>query len=213
MAEIHIERKERTIWPWIVLGLILLTLLAWWLLSQRGERDGFTVFQDTTGQVVDTAAGTMAGLRGDAPEEVSSFVRWADENRARQESDTSHEYTADGIRRLAAAIGSLADRDTAGMQTIRQRVDTVRGLADALERNWESPNHAQYARQAFLEASEVMDQLRTQRFPNAANQVAQARQAAENVQQNQPLLEQRQQVQQFFERAGTALQAMGNTRI
>ena len=212
MAEIHIERKERTTWPWIVLGLILLSLLAWWLLSQRGDRDGFAVLQDTTGQVIDTVGGTAAGVRDDAPEDVAAFVRWTDESRARQEEDTSHAHTADGIRQLAAAIESLADRDTAGMEMVRQRADSIRGLADALERDWESPNHAQHARQAFLEASELMDQLRTQRYPNSANDVAMARQAAQNVQPAQPLLAQRQQVQQFFDRAATALQTMGNTR-
>ncbi len=211
MAEIHIERKERTTWPWIVLGLILLSLLAWWLLSQRGDRDGFTVLQDTTGQVVDTAGGTTADMRDNAPEDVSSFVRWTDEHRARQDQDTTHAYTADGIRRLAAAIESLADRDTSGMEALRPRVDSIRGLADALERDWNSPNHAQHARQAFLESSELMDHLRTQRYPNSANDVTMARQAAQNVQPDRPLLEQRAQVQQFFDRAATALQTMGNT--
>ena len=211
MAEINIERKERTTWPWLLLGLLLVALLAWWLLSRNDDGD-FATVQDTTGAVIDTADATSAGIREGAPGALSDFVAWTNENRARQEADTTHAFTAEGIRHLADAIAEIVDRDTTGAMMLRQRADTIRGLADALQRNWQSTNHAEYARRAFMEATMALESLRDQRYPNAATQVAQVRQAAEGVQANQTLLPQRQQVQQFFDRAAEALQTMGNTR-
>lgn len=46
MADINVERKGPSIWPWIV-GLIVLALLAWLLMSVLGddevEREGTVV--------------------------------------------------------------------------------------------------------------------------------------------------------------------------
>ena len=39
MAEIPVERKSSLAWLWILLGLLLLALLAWWLLSDDDEGD------------------------------------------------------------------------------------------------------------------------------------------------------------------------------
>lgn len=51
MAELHIEKKERSNGLWIVLGLLVLALLAWWLFSQRDATEGVA-----GGEVVPAAA-------------------------------------------------------------------------------------------------------------------------------------------------------------
>lgn len=49
MADINVERKQRSIWPWI-LGLILLALLIWLLSSMFNRNDAAapTVEQTTS---------------------------------------------------------------------------------------------------------------------------------------------------------------------
>lgn len=59
MAEINIQRKERSIWPWLLAGVLLLGLL-WFLFARNTENmttslGADTVAVDTTG----TAAGTL----------------------------------------------------------------------------------------------------------------------------------------------------------
>jgi hypothetical protein len=45
MAEIDIERKQRSSpLPWVIVGIVVLALIAWWVMSQQGERT--TAFQD-----------------------------------------------------------------------------------------------------------------------------------------------------------------------
>ncbi len=62
MADINVERKGPSIWPWIV-GLIVLALLIWALMEMFGRDDTTTVapLTDTVGVVpADTAPwGTM----------------------------------------------------------------------------------------------------------------------------------------------------------
>ena len=207
MAEIHIERKERAAWPWVLLGLLLLALLAWWLLSRNDGTD-FATEQDTTAQYADTASGTSTGTGGaTAGGAVGALVQWTRDNQARADADTTHEFTAEGLRRLAAAIETVAQRaDTAG--SVRAAADSIQMHAEALQRDWQSPNHANHVRLAFMQAATALERLREQRFPEAATTVAQVRSAAERVQGSQPLLEQRQSVQQFFDVASQTLQSM-----
>lgn len=207
MAEINIERKERTTWPWILLGLLLVALLVWWLLSRNDGTD-FATSQDTTAYA-DTAA-TMTPGAGTvaATGAVGEFVQWTRDNQARAAADTTHEFTAEGLRHLAGAIEAVAERgDTAGA-SIGSVGDSIRTHAEALQRDWQSTNHANHVRLAFLQAASALERLREQRYPQAGTTVAQVRAAAERVQGNQPLLQQRQSVQQFFEVAAQTLQSM-----
>ena len=53
MADINVERRSRSIWPWVV-GLLVLAALAWLLLSMLGndDNDNVRVEETTTSAVV-----------------------------------------------------------------------------------------------------------------------------------------------------------------
>jgi hypothetical protein len=212
VAELHIERKERSAWPWILLGLALLGLLLWYFLG-RGDADDGVVADTAAGVVTDTSAapgaapGAMPGTAGDAGA-VAAFLAYTDERRSRQDADLTHEYTADGIRRLAAALDVVARQDTVGGAALQPRLDSLRQGADALQRNAESMQHAEQARAAFTSAAGIMAAVQERRFPDLGDEVGQVREAAEAVRPGAPLLEQRAQVQTFFDRAAAALRTM-----
>ena len=209
MAEIHIERKERSVWPWI-LGLLALALLVWFLLAQRGEReDAFVTDTAVTGTGLGFGAGAGAGATAGGA--VGSFVAYVDERRAREAAGLDHQYTAEGLRRLADALEDLTRRHQAGGTEIHPRIDGIRQRADSLQRDPQSREHARLTREGFVAAAEVMRDLQQQRFPNVADQVEQVRRAAMNVRADQELLQQNAQVQQFFDRASDAVQQMSGT--
>lgn len=60
MAEINIQRKERSVWPWLLAGLLLLGLL--WFLFARNTPDTMTATGADSAAVRDSsaAAGTLA---------------------------------------------------------------------------------------------------------------------------------------------------------
>lgn len=210
MADIQLERKEKGVnWMWVLLILALLALLAWWLLSQRGDGDRVVMAADS-GVVMDTARDTGTAIAG-APAEVNDFLRYVDDSRARTEMGRDHEYTADGIRRLAAALGAMAGADTTGSVALRPRIDSLRQQAEALQRNAESGQHAAQTRQAFDRSVSVMDALQQRRQGSATGQVNEARQAAQAIQPARQLLEQRAEVQRFFERAADAVRSLASS--
>jgi hypothetical protein len=209
MAEIHIERKSYRLWRWVLLAVAALLLatcvVTWW----RGDwRDPLTSAA-SDGSVVGAAAGTTRGVEG----AVNDYLAYVEENRARQAAGPAHEYTAGGLRRLAAAIAELSQRNAGSAAALNAELDALRAQADSLQRNPQSTEHARYAREAFRTAASLMSTLQQryypeQRYPNLAAEVAQLRSAAELVLPARMLLEQTSDVQRFFDRAATALRAM-----
>jgi hypothetical protein len=71
MAEINIQRKERSVWPWLLGGLLLVGVL--WFLFARNPAADVTTATDTTRTTVDSgaAAGTLAPPEGGTRSGVS----------------------------------------------------------------------------------------------------------------------------------------------
>lgn len=263
MAEIDIERKQSTAWPWILVGLVVLALLAWWLLGHRST-DVRAAAVTPAAQVMDTtynasAAGVAAMPAADsgviaptantavptanvpaagvttAPTNVAAadmprvngavvngqlargvtsnsavqaFLKFDQDHRALAGADTTHEYTADGLRRLAVALGAINEQDAAHRGTLQPRLSALLTRANELEKNPESTRHSEYTRAAFMDAASVMGMLQQQRFPTLQTNVAQVKQAAAAVQPNTLLLQQKAAVQKFFDSAADAVRAM-----
>ena len=211
MAEINIERQERSIWPWII-GLLVLALLAWWLLSMRGTgNDNDVVAETSPGAIADSLPPTGAGNLAAMPAAVSEFLRFSEEPRPAQAADSTHSYEAEGLRRLAAALDELADRDTIDGVSLDIRIAALRERADALQRNWRSTAHAGHTRTAFDSAAVLIESMQQRRFPNLGSASARVRQAVDGVKPDGLLLEQTAQVEQFFDRAAEAVRAMAST--
>ena len=59
MAEINIERKQGTSWPWIIAGLALLALLLWFLFARAGNSR--VTNEVSPGNVADSIADSSRG--------------------------------------------------------------------------------------------------------------------------------------------------------
>lgn len=207
MAEINIEQRERSAWPWI-LGLLVLALLAWWLLAMRDGGNDNVVVADTSAGVI---ADPVAAAREPMPAAVSEFLRYTEEHRAAPAADSTHNYEAEGVRRLAAALDEIAVRDTIGRVALDTRITALRERADALERSWRSTEHARHTRTAFDSAAALIENMQATRFADLSSEATAVRQAAAGVAPERPLLEQTDAVRRFFERAADAVRAMAGT--
>lgn len=79
MAEINIQRKERSVWPWLLAGVLLLGLL--WFLFARNGTDNMTASGADSAAFRDSsaAAGTLAppdsGMRTDTLRDTQPIPR------------------------------------------------------------------------------------------------------------------------------------------
>ncbi len=211
MAELHVQRKERSVWPWILAALVLLGAIAW-MLWGRGDNfdvaagdatDSSLVAVDPNIGVRDSAAGMLAGTA------VTEYLQFVD-GRSSRVASQAHEYTSNGLRQLAAALDEIAVGDSAGGVAVQPRVREIRERADAMQQNRNSNDHALQAREAFVLASSLIAQMRGM---GAAGDTDALQQAATAIEPSRPLLDQSNQIEQFFEQAGAAIRRLSNATM
>ena len=206
MAEIHIEKKDRSPLPVIIAGLVLLALIAWWFFNGRGVAGVATDTADTadTGAVLMSTGDTDTEL----PTAVAVFLRWSDERITPSAMNPDHSHTATGIRNLAAALEGLAVR--AGVD-IAGEANTIRAQADTLWANAASTRHADVTRKTFVSLSGLMGAVQQRLAPALEDEVAEVKRAAESISADEALLDQRDRVQAFFERSATVVRQLSET--
>jgi hypothetical protein len=179
---LHVVRRNSSATPWIFGALLLVIVLVVVFWPDRAD--------------VDAA--------------VEDFARFVSSPEARDAIGPKHEYTAEGIRRLATAISALAHQDTVAGRELEPRIQALREHADALQRDPNADTHALKTREAFLLAASVLDSIQDRRFPNLDGDATAVLRAAEGVKPRQPLTEQADGLDRFFERTSHLLRRMGS---
>lgn len=208
MAEIKIERKERSPWPWVI-GALALAALVVLLIGVLGDDDDELqrAELDTAAPVVET--GAVAVGAAVAIPEVEQFTQWvAGMNPA--EFGRNHEYTASGIMALTEAFAAVAERDTVGGQAVDPALERARAVANDIQTDPTAASHADRVQNGFSTLTDLAAALQQTRFPGAEAAVNDMRNAAGTVNPATPLLEQTDAVQQFFRAAAEALGDMSN---
>jgi hypothetical protein len=116
-----------------------------------------------------------------------------------------HAFTATAIRNLTAALEALAP---AGSVDVQDELMTLRQQVSLLQRDPRSTEHADLTRATFRTIAGLMSAIQQARFPNALGDVANVKAAAARLDARRPLLEQREAVQTFFDRAADAVRHM-----
>lgn len=211
MAEIRIVRKDagRRRVLWILPLLLLLALIPWYFLRQRGAEPVATT--DTTlavaGGAVDTTAQASAPALPDASSAVNEYARFVAAGQPEMADTAQLRYASDGLVRLAGAIEALAAPNatptlTAALTTMRQQAAQ---LPTALGTE---PTHMEIAKPAFAAASTAL--VEVQRIRKAGD-VGPAVKIAGTIASRGTLRSQREKIQTFFDQTSTALQTVMET--
>lgn len=230
MARIDLERKRGgQWWPWVV-GLLVLLLLVW-LLTRTMDPDAVPV-----GEQADTVVPVPPTQVAPAPDypERTDFLS-PDEARAAlpasvreyneactaagpqpREMGLQHEFTIRCMRLMAAAFDAATQADVGGEVALDERLETFRSNARRLEEsNPEAREHAGLAAEAMRSAAELLTTLRQERYPNHPQleaSVGEARDAAQSMSPERPMLEQQETVEHFFQAVGQALRIAATDR-
>lgn len=202
MADIDVERKGTPAWIWAILGLLVLGLLLFLLLTPT--RDQVAVVDPATEPMPPPAV--VEEPVPVAPAEVEQYMTQCAPGEP-AEMGVEHEYTSDCIQRLASAIDAAVPDER--LTAVRPQLENAR---DAAQRLAESPpdalDHSQLARDGLTALASVFESLQQQWYPGLAAPVGELRQSAERIQPDELLLEQRPEVQRFFSQAGGVLNQM-----
>jgi hypothetical protein len=205
MADTKIERKGPTLWPW-VLVLLAVFIGGWWWLERDAPGEVATDAEGpgvTVAQRGDGAAAIPAGTTGlgsdNAP--VVEYMRYSGTAAGAPgvpAMSVEHDYTAEGIRRLASALEAVAQRRDG---TARETADRLRAIADRIQDDSQSMGHAALVHEAFAAAAEAIASL-PHRPADADLQAI-----ANSIDPGRPLLSQEEAVRTFLRRSAEALDA------
>ncbi len=211
MADIDVERKSGPpIWMW-VLGLLLLALIIWAIVSMM-DRDDTRVagpMTDTVGTTWDTVAPGAAVL----PAQAVAFIRdcYVDEGQQTDGMGVDHGWTVNCLNNLAASIEGMAQEHGA-TANVSQHTQTMRDRALQIGQSPpESLEHANWTREASLAGANAMEALHQAGY-TARTQVqapvSQMRQHAQEIERTELHLDQLTHLRSYFRSAADALNAM-----
>jgi hypothetical protein len=207
MADIDIQRKGTTIWPWILLGLLALALLLWFLLG-RGTTD-----DRAAAPVTDTVPAATETAPAAAPAALGSFHQACVDPSAQQQAALDHSYTVECLRQLADAIEQTAQQQGVAMSAVQPQTQEVRDHAQQIDQapaqSMEHANHARLGAMAAVAAMQTLNQAPG--TADAATQVNQAEQSAQSIQPGVGLMDQKAELDRFFSQAHSALSQVAGT--
>lgn len=195
MAEITVQRKGPGGWGWLI-GVLALVLVGWAVVAMMNRDDEVkTALVPSTVRPADPSPAATAGDAAPAPA-VAAFLTFADAPAGAAESapvGLGHDYAADGIRRLTAALEEVVD-DAPDVAPVRKQFTELQEKADRIQSDPRSLTHADQDR--WPDARDLEDQLK------------QVRMAAARVDAARPLLDQAAAVKGFFDRAAGVVRVM-----
>lgn len=211
MADINIERRDSAPWWLWALGLIIVGLLGFWLATALGGEEEIAM-EEPAAYPVETAPGLPDES---APTAVAPAVQeYIDRcGPARpQGMGLDHEYTSSCVNTLVSALEAATSQQTTAAGMVQEEVTAAREAAGNLRESAASEQeHARMTREAFTSIVAVFEGLQAQSYPALEGQVAELSRIAESIQAEQPLLDQRENVQNFFSSAGDALAVVGHS--
>lgn len=215
MADINLEKKKGSIWPWII-GLLVLVAVIWLVVEamDRDDDDLELVATDTVvlAPVAPPVTGTTQMAATELPREVQEFMQTCHGADASMDPGLQHEYTARCFELIAGSLRQIAERSPANPDMTAQ-IETVRQQALNLRQSEaSSTDHMNKTRQAAVASAEaiasVQQALRNTTAPTTMASAEDVRQAAQQLQPSEPLLNQKDELTAFFREAGDALSEM-----
>lgn len=197
MAEIKIEKKN-PIWPWILVGVIILALILY-----------FFVFKDQNNSLFgnDGKDTTSMGMENqnnndDAVMAYINFIK-ADTN----SMSLNHEYSQEALTKLANATEAISNKT--GVD-VKANLDEVKQLSQSIKENPSVSTHADNIKRASIIIATALGTIQKAKFGDLSAESDQLMDDAKTVEENDLTLDQKNTVKTFYNTAADLLQKMNN---
>lgn len=227
MARIDVQKKKRSVWPWVMI-VLLLAVLGWFFVEGIDQKEEISEIEPLTeGEVLmpspyeeETPDLTMdrseemqrekLARDQNVMNEIDEFANFVEGEEMEFQMGRDHEYTSEGLTRLASALSAIVEQETGDFNLQRSK-ETLQEKANQLQVEPMSEQHADLTREAFLSAANLINSIQDKHYPSLNQQVADLVNTAEQIDPDEQLLNQREQVKSFFEKSRQTLQAMAET--
>lgn len=201
MAEIKIEKRKSPVWPWILLAVLVIAAVIWW----SGDDEPDVV---NTEEVVDVGRENdtdFDNFREDSQgNDVQAFVSYIETNG--NKIGLSHKYSHDALTHLADALEAIVSENNVDLEN-QDALKEIRDHADQLKETTSSTQHANILAKASTKAVDIMQNLGDS-YPEINGQIEEVRSAAEAINPNAMLTNQKENVHKFFNESAETLEAM-----
>lgn len=200
MAEIKIQRKQRSPWPWII-GIIILAAILWFILA-------YVYIPENIGNVRKGTDSTSSRIKYnfqvDTMNDVKEFISFLQES---SRLENLKHYTENGLLKLQSALNYLSDRiESSDNSIIDKNIDSM-DIAVA-EIDTASTGYLSELKPAFSSALKVMDSIRKLKYPNLKPNILTLRDIENSIKTNSTVNTQSIKIRRFYLEAGNILQQM-----
>ncbi len=212
MAEIKVEKKK-PIWPWVLLVLIILAAVYffWDYNDKDYDTDEQTMERDTIEQMdeslmdnnMNDSTTLYSGSYGTVKREksLSDYLGYIENDKM----GVDHDYTVDALSKLINAVEAEAEEQNVD---IKADLDQARENAFKITEDPDSRKHADKIRKVATQIAASLKTIQQQKFPNLSTQAEDVTNAANKINATSATLEQKDNINGFFESAGKLLQNM-----
>lgn len=143
--------------------------------------------------------------------DIDSFTNWAKSDRGKVALD--HQYTHDGLISLANAIAALySAHDMTSNADFNSKKQQIIQKANKLQEDPKSTQHADWAREAFIMAADMLETVHQKSGKNTSSTaINQVKEAAKKIDPNQLMTPQADKIYNFFDKAEAAISSMSNS--
>ena len=198
MAEIKIEKKK-TIWPWIIIGILLLLAVFYFTSKETAVIDENDTVEEMYEEPIDdmeneenvTAFATA----------LTSYSNYIDN----AEMGIDHEYSNGALLYLINAVEAKADQLNVD---INADLEEARKNTAIITEDPEALNHANLIRDAGMIISRALTTIQKSEYPNLTTEASEVEMAVSKIKKDEQTLNQKDDVNGFFKSAETLLEKM-----
>ncbi len=121
-----------------------------------------------------------------------------------------HVYTYTALDKLIAAIREVADEND---YDVKVDLDMAMQKSDAIKKDPTSLKHANMIKDGFMVITKAMRNIQQAKYPNLSGEIDQLDKLANNVQDDEATLDQKDNIKSFFDKSSDILSKMSNEKI
>ncbi len=194
MAEIKIEKKK-SIWPWVLLGLLALILIWFFFMKDKNNKE-----------VVDNKKTEQAVVKEDQNvKRASAIAMYSDYISDTSKMGVDHEYSSGALNHLINAV-----EEKAKMHDVDINADLTEARKDASEitKDPAKLNHADLIKKSGKIITRALTTLQKSKFPSLSSDLANVDKSVNAIDPAKATLDQKDVVNNFFKSAETLLLKM-----